>query len=65
MIQRGAQQSDYSAGVVGGGVSDLYAGLPSMQRQIMTIVRTNTTDEGMHVSEITKAVGGANGEAVM
>lgn len=36
-----------------------------MQRQIMAIVQSDNTDEGMHVSAITKAVGGSNSEAVM
>ena len=63
--QRGAQQADYSAGVVAGGAADSYASLPAMQRKIMQVVGANDTDEGMHVSAITKAVGGNNSEEVM
>ena len=48
-----------------GGISDQYASLPPMQRKIMSFVKENDTDEGMHVSAITKAVGGTNSEAVM
>jgi hypothetical protein len=45
--------------------TDAHAHLPSMQRRIMQIVGQDDTDEGMHVTAITKQIGGNNSEAVM
>jgi replication factor A2 len=43
-----------------------YAQLPPLQRSIMELVSANDDDDGMHVSAVSKSVGGmSNGEAVM
>lgn len=61
-------QSDYSAGGMAnnnngnaGGNPD-WAGLPPIQRKIMEYVATDTSDEGMHVSAISRTVGAGKGE---
>lgn len=64
-------QSDYAAGpsnnagAGAGGGNPEWAGLPTIQRKIMELVSVDTSDEGMHVSSISRTVAAGNNEAAM
>lgn len=60
-------QSDYAAAPnnnAGGAGNDHpeWAGLSAIQRKIMEFVSTDQSDEGMHVSAISRTVSGGKGE---
>lgn len=60
-------QSDYAAAPANnananGGANPDWAHLPVMQRKIMELVSKDVTDEGMHVSAISRTVGAGKGE---
>jgi hypothetical protein len=61
--------NDYTANTsVAAANESLYAALPKLQRDIMELVAKDDTDEGMHVSTISRAVSGngkSSGEQVM
>ncbi|KAK8858736.1 hypothetical protein IAR55_002965 [Kwoniella newhampshirensis] len=62
----GAVQNDYNAGVQSaGGMESTYASLPPLQRKIMEYVSTDETEDGMHVSLVSRQVGNAKSEDVM
>ncbi|WVW84856.1 hypothetical protein I302_106891 [Kwoniella bestiolae CBS 10118] len=63
--QAGSSHADYSAGVQSHSNESNYSHLPSLQRRIMEFVSTDDTDDGVHVSLISRQVGSGDGEAVM
>ena len=42
-----------------------YAALPPLQRKIMEVVAQEDSEDGMHVSAVTRHVGTSNSEEVM
>ncbi|WWC96252.1 hypothetical protein V866_003119 [Kwoniella sp. B9012] len=61
----GSSHADYSAGIQSHSNESAFAGLPSLQRKIMEFVSKDDSDDGVHVSLISRQVGSGNGEAVM
>ncbi|WWC88544.1 uncharacterized protein L201_003455 [Kwoniella dendrophila CBS 6074] len=61
----GSSHADYSAGVQSHSNESAFSGLPALQRRIMEFVSKDDTDDGMHVSAISRQVGSGNGEDVM
>lgn len=64
-------QSDYTAGnaytngTSDGGGNDAWSHLPAMQKQIMQIIQNDQSEEGLHVSTISKQVKSGSSEQVM
>jgi len=42
-----------------------YASLPALQRKIMEVVAQEDSEDGMHVSAVSRQVGTSTGEEVM
>ncbi|WVQ96494.1 hypothetical protein IAU59_003599 [Kwoniella sp. CBS 9459] len=61
----GATHDDYSAGVQSNNAESAFAGLPTLQRKIMEYVAQDDTDDGVHVSLITRQVTGFKSDDVM
>jgi replication factor A2 len=61
-----ATRNDYNAGgVTNGGMESAYGALPPLQRKIMEVVAGEDSEDGMHVSLVSKQVGNSSGEEVM
>ncbi|WRT67934.1 uncharacterized protein IL334_004908 [Kwoniella shivajii] len=61
----GSSHADYSAGVQSHSNESAFSALPALQRKIMEYVSKDDTDDGVHVSLVSRQVGNANGEDVM
>lgn len=57
--------NDYTAGAATNGASDQWASLPPIQRRIMEVVSKEESEDGMHVSAVSRKVGNAASEDVM
>jgi hypothetical protein len=67
MYQKPAAANDYTANTSSVNESN-YAALPKLQREIMELVAKDDTDEGMHVSAVSRGVSGMgqySGDKVM
>ncbi|WWC70927.1 uncharacterized protein I206_104879 [Kwoniella pini CBS 10737] len=60
-----SSHADYSAGIQNQSNDSAFNGLPVLQRRIMEFVSKDETDDGVHVSLISRQVGSGNGEDVM
>ena len=59
-------RNDYhAAGHTNGGMETAYSALPPLQRRIMEVVAKEESDDGMHVSSVSRQITNANGEEVM
>ena len=59
-------RNDYSAGgVTNGRMESAYASLKPLQRKIMEVVTSEDSEDGMHVSAVSRQVGNLSGEQVM
>ncbi|WVR06489.1 hypothetical protein IAU60_003520 [Kwoniella sp. DSM 27419] len=61
----GSTHNDYSANVQSNNNESLFATLPPIQRKIMEFVHQDDTDDGVHLSLVTRQVGGFKSEDVM
>ena len=57
-----AVSGDYTAGTTIGSGDAAYAHLPPLQRKIIEYVVTDTSDEGVHVSTVSRAIGSNGAE---
>jgi hypothetical protein len=57
--------SDYTAGHQASTTSDRWGAMPELHRKVLHIVESNTSDDGVHVAEIARAVSGTTADEIM